>query len=53
MGALWRMLSSETFMPHGHCYLWNPALVWLHAVADGLIALAYASIPFVIVYFVR
>jgi PAS domain S-box-containing protein len=40
-------------MPHGHCYLWKPALVWLHAVADGLIALAYASIPFVIVYFVR
>jgi PAS domain S-box-containing protein len=40
-------------MPHGHCYLWRPALVWLHAIADGLIALAYGSIPFVIVYFVR
>lgn len=31
-------------MPHGHCYLWQPALVYLHVLSDGLIALAYASI---------
>ncbi len=40
-------------MPHGHCYLWNPGLVWLHVVSDALIALAYTSIPFTLVYFVR
>ncbi|MGH8064896.1 MAG: PAS domain S-box protein [Candidatus Entotheonellia bacterium] len=44
---------SGPFMPHGHCYLWMPALVWLHAVADALIALAYYTLPVILVYFVR
>ena len=39
------LLSSDTFMPHGYCYQWKPELVWLHAISDGLIALAYATIP--------
>jgi len=38
-------LFSSDFMPHGYCYLWKPGLVWLHAVSDVLIALAYFSIP--------
>jgi hypothetical protein len=46
------LLSSEEFMPHGMCFLWRPELIWLHAVADGLIALAYYSIPFALLYFV-
>jgi PAS domain S-box-containing protein len=41
------------FMPHGQCYLWTPSLIWLHVIADGLIGLAYFSIPLVLVYFVR
>ncbi len=53
MGAFWRLFSSDGFMPHGHCYLWEPSILWLHAISDGLIALAYSSIPFAIVYFVR
>lgn len=40
------------FMPHGMCYLWEPGLVWLHVVSDSLIALAYYSIPALLVYFV-
>ncbi|MDZ7958600.1 MAG: PAS domain S-box protein [Aulosira sp. DedQUE10] len=40
-------------MPHGHCYLWQPQLVGLHIVSDVLIALAYYSIPVLLVYFVR
>lgn len=51
--SLRRLFSSDGFMPHGHCYLWNPGLVWLHVVSDALIALAYTSIPFTLVYFVR
>jgi len=38
-------LFSSSFMPHGHCYLWNPGLIWLHVVSDSLIALAYFFIP--------
>ncbi len=48
-----RSVSADSFMPHGHCYLWNPWLVAMHVVSDGLIALAYLSIPFTLVYFVR
>jgi PAS domain S-box-containing protein len=40
-------------MPHGHCYLWTPGLVWLHVIADALIVLAYYSMPIALVYFVR
>ena len=46
------LLFSDNFVPHGHCYLWNPGLVWLHIVSDGLIALAYYSIPMMLTYFV-
>lgn len=41
------------FMPHGHCYLWNSTLIWLHLISDGLITLAYYSIPFTLIYFVK
>jgi PAS domain S-box-containing protein len=41
------------WMPHGACYLWQPSLLWLHAVSDSLIALAYFSIPLLLLYIVR
>jgi PAS domain S-box-containing protein len=41
------------FMPHGMCYLWRPDLLALHVISDGLITLAYFSIPFTLLYFVR
>jgi PAS domain S-box-containing protein len=45
--------SSGNFMPHGHCYLWEPGILWLHITSDALIALAYYSIPFMMVDFIR
>jgi PAS domain S-box-containing protein len=50
---LTNLLSSGQFIPHGHCYLWEPNLVWLHVISDGLIALAYYSIPTALFYFVH
>jgi signal transduction histidine kinase/CheY-like chemotaxis protein len=41
------------FMPHGHCYLWKPALVWTHVVSDLLIGLAYISISITLYLLVR
>lgn len=41
------------FIPHGHCYLWIPELVWLHIGSDALIALSYYSIPITLIYFVQ
>ncbi len=35
-----RLLSSDEFMPHGHCYLWQPGIVALHVISDGIIGLA-------------
>jgi PAS domain S-box-containing protein len=48
-----KLFSSGDFMAHGFCYLWQPALIWLHVVSDTLIALAYFSIPLTLIYFVR
>ena len=53
MDSLADYFSSENFMPHGHCYLWEPALLWLHVASDTLIALAYFTIPVTLIYFVR
>ena len=45
-------LFSGTFMPHGHCYLWKPEIVWLNALSDGVIVLAYYAIPITLTYVV-
>jgi len=51
--AIRRTVSGDGFMPHGMCYLWQPGLLSLHVVCDALITLAYFSIPFSLLYFVR
>jgi C4-dicarboxylate-specific signal transduction histidine kinase len=48
-----RNLLSSDFMPHGVCFLWNPGIMWLHAISDAVIALSYYLIPLALVYFVR
>jgi two-component sensor histidine kinase len=52
LASFFQMFTSDDFMPHGMCFLWRPELIWLHAISDTLIALAYYSIPLVLVYFV-
>lgn len=49
---LTNIFASDSFIPHGHCYLWKSELVWLHIMSDFLIAIAYYSIPITLVYFV-
>ncbi len=53
MNKLINELCSTSFMPHGDCYLWDPVLVWLNVISDGLVTLAYFSIPITILYFMR
>ncbi|MBC6431170.1 response regulator [Nostoc sp. HG1] len=43
---------SNGFVAHGHCYLWKTGLVSLHIISDATIALAYYSIPFLLIYFI-
>jgi PAS domain S-box-containing protein len=47
------LLDSGQYMPHGHCYLWQPGVLWLHVVADALIATSYLAIPAILYYFVK
>ncbi len=47
------LFGAASFMPHGYCLLWRPDLVALHAVSDGLIAIAYLAIPLAILSFLR
>jgi two-component system NtrC family sensor kinase len=33
------------FMPHGMYSMWQPGVLWLHAVSDTIIAVSYFMIP--------
>jgi signal transduction histidine kinase/CheY-like chemotaxis protein len=47
------LLAADPFMPHGMCFLWDPAVLWLHVLSDSLIAAAYYAIPLLLFYFSR
>ena len=53
MNPMSTLLSSAGFMPHGHCFLWTPPLLWSYVLSDAMIGLAYYSIPVALWYFVR
>jgi len=53
LNAIKEFFSAENFMPHGHCFLWQPGILWLHIISDAGIALAYYSIPVVLVYLTK
>lgn len=44
---MWETLErwfAGSFMPHGHCYLWSPSMVWLQVLSNLFIGIAYVSI---------
>ena len=45
-------LFKAEFMPHGHCYYWRPEILWVQVISDMTIALAYYSIPLILIFFV-
>ncbi|MDP1586128.1 MAG: ATP-binding protein [Prosthecobacter sp.] len=53
MEHLTEWFDTQGFMPHGHCYLWTPELLWSFIVSESLIVAAYFSIPVALVWFVR
>src|SRR3954470_18177508 len=46
-------LSTVAYEPQGGAYRWDAGLVWLNAISDGAIVLAYYSIPFALLSYVR
>lgn len=53
MEQITSLFSSDSYVPHGQCILWQPGLLWLHVVSDALIWGAYLTIPVILVYFIR
>jgi two-component sensor histidine kinase len=52
--SLWDWLINPVGLtPHGFCLLWAPGLIWLHAVSDIVIGVAYFSIPLALGYFAQ
>jgi len=53
LDTMFDYFGSSGFMPHGHCFLWTPSLLWTNVVSDFIIAASYSSIPFALWYFVQ
>ncbi|MEI6335608.1 MAG: PAS domain-containing protein [Methylococcaceae bacterium] len=53
MQPLIDLLGIKDFTPHTHYLAWSPLFIWLNAISDLLIALAYYSIPVTLVYLIR
>src|SRR5262245_34585414 len=51
-GSMSEVVSTTLFMPHGHCYLWLPGLLWLQVLSNGLIGLSYVAISSTLAYLV-
>jgi PAS domain S-box-containing protein len=50
---LLRLFGQKAFDPHGARFLWLPSLLWAFVVSNGLVALAYYSLPASLIYFAR
>lgn len=44
---------NAVFMPHGHCWLWTPGILWMEVIANLVIGIAYFTIPIILLYFIR
>ncbi len=53
MGKFFRRLFDSDFMPHGHCFFWQPSVLWTHVISDALIASAYFALAVILYYFFR
>ena len=53
MNSWKELILGPTMPPHGHCYLWNEELVYLHVISDALITLSYMTIPIALIVLVQ
>jgi GAF domain-containing protein len=53
LAAVFSIIGSSGFLPHGYCLSWSPQLVWTMVISDAVITASYYSIPVALVYFVR
>lgn len=43
----------ESYMPHGHCILWNPVLLWTMVISNTAIFSAYMALSYNLAKMVR
>lgn len=43
-----QQFANPNFMPHGHCYLWRPDILYTHVISDIAIGLSYYVIPIIL-----
>lgn len=48
-----KLLSTDGFMPHGHCYQWEPIPFWISVWSDVLIAVSYFAIAILLFVIIR
>src|SRR5215470_17940356 len=53
LDSIVKLFASSSFLPHGYCITWSPALLWGMVGSDAVIALAYYSIPLALVVLVK
>ena len=53
MDALGNWLFPQEFMPHGHCYLWDPSILWQSVLSNAVVGISYYCIPLALIYFVK
>lgn len=46
-------LIPQEFMPHGHCYLWDPSILWQSVLSNATVGISYYCITIALVFFVR
>lgn len=51
--VLLEWFGSRGWIPHGHCFLWTPSVLWPMVASNLFIAGAYYSIPLALVVLVR
>ncbi len=51
--SIQNFFNSDDFMPHGHCFLWEPGILWMHVISDAVTALSYYAIPLALLYLIR
>lgn len=45
--------NTNSFMPHGMCYMWQPVTLWSNVLGDAITAISYFLIPTGLIYFMR
>lgn len=44
-------ISWSSFLPLGQTYLWTPEILWTQVLSDALMAIAFFSLPLMVLYF--